>query len=220
MVTKQIKENQTSVNTDTSVLQVLSAQEIGTTAVTKSPEVGFAIYVRSLMQNWRQGTVGCKTRAEVAFANRKPWKQKGTGRARAGSARSPLWRKGGIIFGPQPRTRTLKLNKQTRKSVIQAFFAKFAENNAVYALDWQVEGTAPSTRAFYNVLQSVQLTQKRIALFVDRDDILGWASARNLTNIQLFSFDDINAYDLAQVDCLLVFKKDISNFKQMVSKWN
>jgi len=220
MATKQTKEKQIT-QTDSSVLQVLSAQEIGTTAqVGRAPEVGFAVYVRALMQNWRQGTVGCKTRAEVAFANRKPWKQKGTGRARAGSARSPLWRKGGIIFGPQPRVRTLKVNKQMRKGVLQAFFSEFAQNNAIYALDWQVPGEKPSTRAFYEMLHSVQLTNKRIALFVDRDDVVTWASARNLANIQLLSFDDVNAYDLAQVDCLLVFKKDVSNFKEMVSKWN
>ena len=71
-----------------------------------------SIYIRSLLQNWRQGTVACKGRSDVGYSNKKPWKQKGTGRARAGSARSPLWRGGGVIFGPQPRTRVLK-NEQT-----------------------------------------------------------------------------------------------------------
>ena len=66
-----------------------------------------------MLQNWRQGTVACKGRSDVAFSNKKPWKQKGTGRARAGSARSPLWRKGGVIFGPQPRTRTLTITQET-----------------------------------------------------------------------------------------------------------
>jgi large subunit ribosomal protein L4 len=73
---------------------------------------GFAMAVRALLQNWRQGTVACKGRSDVSFSNKKPWKQKGTGRARAGSARSPLWRGGGVAFGPQPRTRTLKITKE------------------------------------------------------------------------------------------------------------
>src|SRR5690348_15481044 len=63
----------------------------------------FSTWIRSLLQNWRQGTVGVKGRSDVARSNKKPWKQKGTGRARAGSARSPLWRGGGVIFGPSPR---------------------------------------------------------------------------------------------------------------------
>ena len=64
-------------------------------------KANFALWVRALLQNWRQGTVVCKGRSEVAYSNKKPWKQKGTGRARAGSARSPLWRSGGVIFGPK-----------------------------------------------------------------------------------------------------------------------
>ena len=60
--------------------------------------MSYAVWVRALMQNWRQGTVGCKSRGEISFSNKKPWKQKGTGRARAGSSRSPLWRSGGVIF--------------------------------------------------------------------------------------------------------------------------
>ena len=74
--------------------------------------VTFARAIRVLLQNWRQGTVGCKSRGEVAFANRKPWRQKGTGRARVSSLRSPLWRKGGVIFGPQARVRKLFINNK------------------------------------------------------------------------------------------------------------
>ena len=78
----------------------LSTKELGIeTAQPEVSEVSFSNWVRALMQNWRQGTVGCKDRSEVGFSNKKPWKQKGTGRARAGSARSPLWRKGGVVFG-------------------------------------------------------------------------------------------------------------------------
>src|SRR3989338_6099689 len=82
-----------------------------------SAPAGFSIVVRQLLQNWRQGTVACQTLAEVTGSNKKPFKQKGTGRARAGTVKSPLWRGGGVIFGPQPRTRTLKVSKKLRQSV-------------------------------------------------------------------------------------------------------
>ena len=103
-----------------SVIQTLSASDLNIEGARKeiSP-VAMAVYVRSLLQNWRQGTVACKGRSDVAYSNKKPWKQKGTGRARAGSARSPLWRGGGVIFGPQPRTRVLKAGKQLKRSVSQ-----------------------------------------------------------------------------------------------------
>src|SRR6201996_8223265 len=83
-------------------------------------QVSFAICVRSYLQNWRQGTVGCKDRSEVAFANRKPWKQKGTGRARAGSARSPLWKGGGVTFGPKPRDYSQSMNKKARQAALKS----------------------------------------------------------------------------------------------------
>lgn len=201
-------------------LETINLKDLQLEPVAKAPRFGFAVYIRALMQNWRQGTVGCKTRSEVAFSNRKPWKQKGTGRARVGSIRSPLWRKGGIIFGPQPRTRTLKINKHVKNDVLHALFTQFAENNGIFTLDWQVQNNTPSTKAFFAALTSAQLQDKKIALFVDRDDVMTWASTRNIKNVRVLSFDDVNAYDLAQVDCLVVLKKDITNFKEMVAQWN
>ena len=88
--------------------------------------IGYAQYVRSLMQGWRQGTVGCKGRSDVNKTNKKPWRQKGTGRARAGSARSPLWRGGGVTFGPMPRVRTLKVNSGVRvKALLSVIVNRF-----------------------------------------------------------------------------------------------
>ena len=94
------------------VLNAVSAKDLDLATEKRSElTVGFSIWIRTLRQNWRQGTVGCKGRSDVSFSNKKPWKQKGTGRARAGSARSPLWRGGGVIFGPQPRVRVLRLQR-------------------------------------------------------------------------------------------------------------
>src|SRR5260221_13587778 len=96
---------QTVNNSTTNKLYAVAAQELefDTTAFVKADPATFSTWIRVLAQNWRQGTVACKGRSDVAYTNRKPWKQKGTGRARAGSARSPLWKGGGAIFGPQAR---------------------------------------------------------------------------------------------------------------------
>src|SRR3990170_8981839 len=75
-------------------------------------------WVRVLVHNWHQGTVGVKGRSDVAFSGKKPWKQKGTGRARAGTARSPLWRGGGVIFGPQAKVKTLRVSQKQKKNVM------------------------------------------------------------------------------------------------------
>ena len=97
----------------------------------------FACAIRSLLQNWRQGTVSCKTRGELAFSNKKPWRQKGTGRARVSSIRSPLWRKGGVIFGPQPRTRTLSLHTKQNRLVFNNLFFSMLDNSAIQCLDFE-----------------------------------------------------------------------------------
>src|SRR5580700_6612328 len=88
-------------------------------------------YIRSLLQGWRQGTVWSRGRSDVSFSNKKPWKQKGTGRARAGSPRSPLWRGGGVIFGPQERTRCLKINRKIRQISMLSLFASFVQQNKI-----------------------------------------------------------------------------------------
>src|SRR5262245_26717589 len=104
-------------------LAAVSLQDLGMDSAQKKAHtnVAFSTWVRSLLQNWRQGTVGCKDRGEVTSrSNKKPWKQKGTGRARSGSPRSPIWRGGGVTFGPQPRVRTLAVSGQAKKGVLNS----------------------------------------------------------------------------------------------------
>ncbi len=108
-------------------------------------EAGLALWVRALLQNWRQGTVATKGRSDIAYTGKKPFKQKGTGRARAGTARSPLWRGGGVIFGPQKRTRTLTVPKGVKKNVLQGLLWKFLGNKRVVSLDWQSPADKPKT---------------------------------------------------------------------------
>lgn len=180
---------------------------------------GFALCVRTLLQNWRQGTVACKSRGEVAFSNKKPWKQKGTGRARVSSLRSPLWRKGGIIFGPQPRVRKLKAPRELRKSVFLSLLWNRLDQGAVIELDWQVEANAPKTALAYKALKDAGLHTKQLIFFVTPHDMLTHASFANITGVRLILFDQPNAHSLAQGDHWVFLKKDKDAFKDMVNTW-
>ena len=182
--------------------------------------VGFSIWIRALLQNWRQGTVGVKGRSEVSFSNKKPWKQKGTGRARAGSARSPLWRGGGVIFGPQPRTRTLKISKKLKKGVMNTLFWHYLEAGKIHLIDGRIASSKPSTREAYQLLKNHGMVDKKVTLFLPVDDMLTYASFINIPNVQALFFDQANAYDVAAGNHWLVFQKDLDSFKEMVSKWD
>ncbi len=179
----------------------------------------FSNYVRMLMQNWRQGTLGVKTRGEVAFSTIKPWKQKGTGRARAGSRRSPLWRKGGVIFGPQPRVRTLKVSQDMRKRVLQSLLWQNLDNKNVFMLSWTVSGEVPKTSLAYKALKESGLHDKNVTFFVSKDDFNVHSSFSNLPNVRMLLFDQANAYALAQGDCWIFLEKDTESFKDMVNQW-
>ena len=200
--------------------ELLSAKSLGLEAANSDVQQEYALWVRVLLQNWRQGTLGCKARGEVSYTNKKPWKQKGTGRARAGSARSPLWRGGGVTFGPQARVKTLKINKKNKKHVLSALMLNYAEQNMVNALDWNLSQDKPSTALASQAFNAAGFSDKKVTLFLHRDDVSHWMSVRNLNNVQVLAFDDVNAYELSLGHCVVVLKKDLDSFKDMVKKWN
>lgn len=202
------------------VMQTISLADLGQENVKRLPSQAFAIWIRSLLQNWRQGTVACKGRSDVAYSNKKQWKQKGTGRARAGSARSPLWRGGGVIFGPQPRTRTLTLSQQMKKNVCLGLLAAFAENNRLVAIDWEFVGDKPRTAECASLLKALSLHNEKITLFLTNDDHLLYASVVNLPQVRIVFFDESNAFNLSHSNYWVVLKKDMDHFKEMVSRWS
>lgn len=179
----------------------------------------YAQYIRMLLQNWRQGTVGVKDRSEVSLTNRKPWKQKGTGRARAGTARSPLWRKGGVTFGPQERVKTLKLPKQMRQQVCAQLFWNYLDNKRILSLDWSLDGDSPKTSSAYKSLIQAGLQDKKVILFLTPEDRLAQLSFANIPNVRILFFDAINAFDLSNCDYWVLLSKDWNNFKEMVDLW-
>lgn len=185
----------------------------------QSSAASFAVSVRVLQQNWRQGTVACKGRSDVNRTNKKPWKQKGTGRARAGSARSPIWRGGGVTFGPQPRTRTLSVSKKVRRNVMASIFFNALQNEKVIALDWVHNLDKPKTAVAFNVLKNAALHKKSIILFLPLHDELLRSSFANIPSVRILGFDQPNVYELAQGEQWVIFKQNMNDFKEMVSRW-
>jgi len=185
----------------------------------KATPISFSRYARALAKNWQQGTVACQGRADVSRTNKKPWKQKGTGRARAGTARSPLWKGGGVIFGPQGRLRTLKTPRQTRRKVMLTLLAGFLEQKNIVCADWSATSEQPKTSQAQELLNSLGLMNRKIVLFVAPYDFHLALSFANIPNVHPLSFDQANAYDLVNSDCWLFLKKDLDHFKGMVSQW-
>lgn len=180
----------------------------------------YAVSIRRLLQQWRQGTVGCKSRGEVSMSNRKPWKQKGTGRARAGTFRSPLWRKGGVIFGPQPRVREICIPKAQRRLALRSVATQMLQDSRVYCLDAAIAGEAPSTKLARQMLAAVKLSAQKVVVFLSGYDTQSYLSFRNLPNVQIVFFDQPNAFDISSGQSWVVLKQDVEQFNEMVARWN
>ena len=208
-------------NTQTSKqAHAVSLEELGVKPLEKPiSSRAVSTWVRTLLQNWRQGTVRVKGRADVSLTGKKPFKQKGTGRARAGTARSPLWRGGGVVFGPQPRVRKVTLPAKVKKKVLATLLQSRVNDNALFVVSGQITGDVPKTSQAVALLKTAGLQDKKIVLFVPHGDILTYASFVNLPNVQLLYFDQCNAYDLVNADYWVVLKKDYDQFKEMVEQW-
>ncbi len=199
---------------------ILKAKDIALTPPEKRvSNATFSTSIRVLQQNWRQGTVAVKGRSDVARSTKKPWKQKGTGRARAGSARSPLWRGGGVTFGPQKRVKSLSLPQKMRKKVLQGLLFHAIQNDKVGYIDWVPTSQKPKTADAYKAFVDAGLQNKKILFFVNFDDMLVSASIANISNVSMVSFDQANAYDLTSSNNWVFLKKDLDSFKNMLARW-
>lgn len=214
---EQKKTNNKKQNAD--IALVVKSVDMGIESAKVVSDTAVSIYVRTLLQNWRQGTVSCKGRSDVSYSNKKPWKQKGTGRARAGSRRSPLWRGGGVIFGPQPRVRELQTTQKTRKAVLGALASQYLDAGNVVCLKWQIQGDMPKTSQAYSVLKESGMVDKKVNLFLSTQDVLTYASFSNIPGVNIFFFDQPNVFDLAQSDSWVFLEKDFDSFKNMVKQW-
>src|SRR5205807_1753786 len=150
--------------------------------------------VKSYLANQRQGTVSTKTRGEVSGSGRKLWKQKGTGRARVSSIRSPLWKGGGNVHGPRPRDWSYNLPKKMRKrAMCAAISERLREGNLIIVSEWSLEH--PKTREFINTLGSLKLTGKTLIVDSLKNTKLMLAS-RNVQTAKVVNSYGVNIYDL------------------------
>lgn len=186
-------------------------QEVGT--VELKPEV-FGIepneavvhqYVVNYLARQRQGTARTKTRRDVTGGGKKPWRQKGTGRARAGTIRSPLWRGGGTVFGPQPRMYGTRFPKRMKKIAMQSVFSDKAASERIRVLD-QVQLEGPKTKAVIEMMTRLDLAGKKcLVLHEGRHDNLA-LSCRNLPKVKYCRAALANGYDVLDAD-YIVFTK-------------
>ena len=161
--------------------------------------------------NARQGNASTKTRAEVRGGGRKPWKQKGTGRARQGSLRAPQMRGGYITHGPKPRDYDQRTPKKMKAAAVRQALTDRARNNRIHVVESLSLGEKPSTKAAQAYLSKFT-KQKNVLVVLDRTDEVSYLSLRNLKNVHVIPVDQLNAYDILNSDDLVFTKSAIDEF--------
>jgi len=159
--------------------------------------------VKAFLANRRQGTAKTKTRGEVTGGNQKPWKQKGTGRARQGSTRAPNWPGGGTVFGPQPRSYTQIVPKQVRQLARKSALNARAREQAVILVD-ALTFSAPKTKAMTQFLASLGVADKKVLLLTDGVKPNVYLSARNLGRAHVMPYSDASTYHILWSDVVVI----------------
>ena len=163
----------------------------------------------------KQGTSSSKTRSEVRGGGRKPWQQKGTGRARAGSNRSPLWKGGGVIFGPKPKKTIKKLNKKERRLALQTLL--YNKRNNISVIDNLEDAIdSPNTKAFFNICKKcgVELDQKVLVIVSKKTTPLK-LSIRNMPNVELISASNLNTLSILKAKQILLTPLAVNEIKEI-----
>jgi large subunit ribosomal protein L4 len=164
------------------------------------------------LANRRLGTHDTKTRAEVSGGGRKPWRQKGTGRARAGSTRSPIWRKGGTVFGPHPRDYSYTLPRKVRRLALKSALSAKVNDGDILVLD-SLTLDAPKTKDMVKILGALNVDDA-LLVTADRDEIIE-KSARNIPNIKPSVANSLNVYDILAYDKLVITKDAVARVEEV-----
>lgn len=169
------------------------------------------------MTNARQGTASTKTRAEVRGGGRKPWRQKGTGRARAGTNRSPLWRGGGIIFGPKPRDYNLKMNRKERRLALRTALQSRAEDLIVVE-EFADQLPRPKTKDLMEAIARWGIDpNQKVLLILPQPAQQVYLSARNVPSIKLIYADSLNVYDVLNADKIVTTNTALAKIQEVYS---
>ena len=181
-----------------------------------------AVYysVKGYMGNQALHIARVKTRSDVKGGGSKPWRQKGTGRARAGTSRSPVWRGGGVVFGPSTAEHSSKVNRKTRKLALKSLiFWKIEEQKlkVLENLDFMdnEEKKIAKTKNVVAVLKALKVEADKVLLLMEEADDLLWKSARNIKNVKVKIIKNINVYDIINCEYILTSKKCLESIKEI-----
>jgi large subunit ribosomal protein L4 len=186
-------------------------------AVAKEENAAHIVHRALIRQtnNARQGTACAKTRAEVRGGGRKPWKQKGTGRARAGSIRSPLWRGGGVIFGPKPKDYNMKMNRKERRLALRtALMGRI--DDMIVVQDFTADLAQPKTKEFVQAMTrwGVEAESKVLIIVAEVEDNT-LLSVRNIAKVKMISASGLNVFDLLNADQIVATAEAIAKIQEV-----
>lgn len=169
--------------------------------------------VKNQLANKRQGTQSAKTRAEVRGGGRKPWRQKGTGRARQGSIRSPQWKGGGVVFAPKPRDYSYSVPKKVRRLALKSVLTDKLQNNEMIVVD-QLSFDAPKTKEMKKVLANLKADKKALIVMAEKDaNVI--RSANNIPNIATTLVNTINVYDILKYNSFIITKEAVKRVEEV-----
>lgn len=169
--------------------------------------------VKNQLANKRQGTQSAKTRAEVRGGGRKPWKQKGTGRARQGSIRSVQWVGGGVAFAPKPRNYRYTLPKKVRRLAMKSALSSKVQNNEMIVLD-VLNMEAPKTKEFAQILKNINAGKKSLIVTAENNENV-IRSARNIEGVQVSTVNTINVYDILKYDSFVITTEAVKKVEEV-----
>lgn len=170
-------------------------------------------FIKMQLANKRQGTASTKTRAEVRGGGKKPWKQKGTGRARVGSTRNPVWRGGGIAFGPKPRDYSYKLPRKVRRLALKSALSSKALDSNIIVVD-VLTFEEPRTKLMLETLGLLKAAQKTLVITAD-NDVNVYKSARNIPGVKSLKADYINVFDILKYETLLMTRDAVARVEEV-----
>lgn len=196
----------------------IAGQEIGTVKLSDeifAQEVNQAVLhtvVRAYLANQRQGTQSALTRAEVRGGGIKPWRQKGTGRARQGSTRSPQWRHGGVVFAPKPRDYRITVNKKVKRLAMKSALSAKVNDGGLIVFD-ALDIAAPKTKEMIKVLDAIK-ANKALVVLPEKDEIVERASG-NIPNVKTTLVGTLNVYEILKYDTLILTKDSLAKIEEV-----
>jgi len=172
--------------------------------------------VVAYLANQRQGTHDTKTRGEVRGGGRKPWRQKGTGRARHGSRRSPIWKGGGVVFGPHPRDYSIKLPRKVRRLAMKSALSSKVESGSIVVLE-DLKLDQPKTKDMVRILENLKVADKALVVTALQDENV-FKSTRNIAGVKPTSAGYLNVYDIMAHQTLVITRAAVSQVEEVLAR--